>query len=93
MSKVIQIMSESLHWFSDAGNVIASKMVTWFGVASIGAGALLGATNDTVAEAACSGAEWGPTDYGAIVAIVGGVTLVIKNVVDVYYRVKSDGKL
>jgi hypothetical protein len=78
---------------SDAGNVIASKLTTWFGVASISTGATLGVVNDTAAKVAGSGVDWTIQDYAAIVALIGGVTLVIKNSVDIYYRIKSKGKL
>lgn len=93
MIKPSQLVNELLHGISDAGNVIASKITTWFGVASISTGATLGVVNDTVAKVSGSGGEWTLQDYAAVVALVGGITLVIKNVVDIYYRVKSDGKL
>lgn len=93
MSKPSQLANDLLHGMSDAGNVIASKITTWFGVASISTGATLGVVNDTAAKVAGSGAEWTLQDYAAIVALIGGITLVIKNVVDIYYRVKSNGKL
>ena len=92
MSKTNHLTSDLLHYVSDAGNVIASKITTWFGVASISTGATLGVVNDTVSKVAGSGVEWGLPDYAAVVAMVGGVTLVIKNVVDIYYKVKSEGK-
>lgn len=93
MSRASHLINNLLHWISDAGNVIAAKITTWFGVASISTGATLGVVNDTAAKVAGSGAEWTLQDYAAVVAVVGGITLVVKNVVDIYYRVKSDGKL
>jgi hypothetical protein len=93
MSKLSHIVSDLLHGMSDAGNVIASKITTWLGVASISTGATLGVVNDTAAKVAGSGVEWTLQDYAAVVAVVGGITLVIKNLVDIYYRIKSKGKL
>lgn len=94
MSRVSHIVNECLHGISDAGNVIASKITTWFGVASIGTGATLGVVNDTAHKIASADPSiWTLQDYAAIVAMVGGITLVIKNLVDIYYRVKSKGKL
>lgn len=94
MSRISHIVNECLHGISDAGNVIASKITTWFGVASISTGATLGVVNDTVDKIASSeSAVWTLQDYAAVVAMVGGITLVIKNVVDIYFRVKSKGKL
>ena len=93
MSNFTDHLADWLRFISDIGNVIASKVATWFGVAGIGTGAVLGVANDTAAKVAGSGLEWGLPDYAAIVAIVGGSTLIIKNVVDIYYRVKSKGQL
>lgn len=94
MSRISHIVNEFLHGISDAGNVIASKITTWFGVASIGTGATLGVVNETAQKIASSEPSiWTLQDYAAIIAMVGGITLVIKNLVDIYYRVKSKGKL
>lgn len=94
MSRTSHIVNECLHGISDAGNVIASKITTWFGVASISTGATLGVVNDTVDKIASSEPViWTLQDYAAIVAMVGGITLIIKNAVDIYFRVKSKGKL
>lgn len=93
-SRILHAANDFLHGISDAGNVIASKITTWFGVASIGTGATLGVVNETAQKiASAEPAIWTLQDYAAIVAMVGGVTLVIKNLVDIYYRVKSKGKL
>lgn len=94
MSRISHIVNEFLHGISDAGNVIASKITTWFGVASISTGATLGVVNDTVDKIASSEpAIWTLQDYAAIVAMIGGITLIIKNAVDIYFRVKSKGEL
>lgn len=94
MSRITHIASECLHGISDAGNVIASKITTWFGIASISTGATLGVVNDTVDKiASADPAVWTLQDYAAIVAMIGGITLIIKNAVDIYFRVKSKGKL
>lgn len=94
MSRISHLASECLHGISDYGNVIASKITTWFGVASIGTGATLGVVNDTAQKiASTEPAVWTLQDYAAIVAMVGGITLIIKNAVDIYFRIKSKGKL
>ena len=93
-SRILHAANDFLHSISDAGNVIASKITTWFGVASISTGATLGVVNDTAEKlASADPVVWTPQDYAAIVAMVGGVTLIIKNAVDIYFRVKSKGKL
>ena len=85
-------LSDSLRYFSDIGNAAASKVTTWFGLASVGTGATLGVTNDTM-EKVASGAEWGLPDYAALISIIGGLAFFIKVCVDIYYKIKSDGKL
>lgn len=94
MSRITHAANELLHSISDAGNVIASKVTTWFGVASISTGATLGVVNDTAHKVASSDPMiWTLQDYAAVIAMFGGITLVIKNIVDIYFRVKSKGKL
>jgi len=79
-----------MHAISDHGNEIASKLVTWFGVASVGTGGVIGVANDT-ASRILDPSLWGLPDYAAIVAMCGGITLIIKNIVDVYFTIKNKG--
>jgi hypothetical protein len=86
----MSVLSHLMHTISDHGNVIASKFITWVGVASVGTGGVIGVTQDT-ASRITDPSLWGLPDYAAVVAMCGGVTLIIKNVVDVYYTLKNKG--
>lgn len=81
-------LSNLFHAISDNGNLIASKAITYWGVLSIGTGGALGVSSGTVDKVVHS---QGLTlaDYAAIVSLVGGVCLIIKNLVDVYYTIKE----
>lgn len=80
--------SNILHAISDHGNTIASKVITYFGFVSIGSGGALGVTNDTAQKIAES-QSLGLPDWAALVSIVGGVCLIIKNAIDTYYTIKD----
>lgn len=84
----MSVVSHILHTISDHGNAIASKVITWVGVASVGTGATIGVANET-ASRIFDPSLWTLSDYAAIVAMCGGVTLVIKNVVDVYFTIRN----
>lgn len=77
-----------LHAISDHGNTIVSKVITYFGVVSIGSGGALGVANGT-AEKIAQSQSFGLPDWAAIVSIVGGVCLIIKNSIDAYYTLKD----
>ena len=77
-----------LHAISDHGNAIASKFITYFGMASIGGGGALGVANDT-AQKIVEQQSFGLPDWAAVVSIVGGLCLIIKNGVDTYYTIKD----
>lgn len=82
-----------MHSISDQGNVIASKVITYLGVTSIGAGATLGVANDTVQKVIShEPSVWTLPDYAALVSIFAGLSLIIKTVVDTYYKVKNERK-
>ena len=78
-----------LHQISDHGNVIASKAITYFGLASIGGGGALGVANNT-AQKVVLDQSFGLPDWAAVVSIVGGICLIIKTVVDTYYKIKNE---
>lgn len=84
----MSLLNNILHAISDHGNAVASKVVTYYGLASIGTGGVLGATSGTVDKVVQS-QGLGITDYAAIVSMIGGVCLIIKNLVDVYYTIKE----
>ena len=77
-----------LHAISDHGNALASKLITYFGVVSIGGGGALGVTNGTASKIVES-QSFGLPDWAAVVSIVGGLCLIIKNAVDTYYTLKD----
>lgn len=81
-------ISNLLHTISDHGNVIASKVVTYFGVVSIGSGGALGVASGT-AEKIAQQQAFGLSDWAAIVSIIGGLCLIIKNSVDTYYKIQE----
>ena len=77
-----------LHAISDHGNTIASKIITYFGVVSIGSGGALGVASGT-AEKIAQNQSFGLPDWAAVVSIVGGICLIVKNSIDAYYTVKD----
>lgn len=77
-----------LHVISDHGNAVVSKGVTYFGVVSIGSGGALGVASGTV-EKIAQNQSFGLPDWAAIVSIVGGVCLIIKNSIDAYYTIQD----
>lgn len=84
----MSVISNAIHAISDHGNVIASKIVTYFGVVSIGSGGALGVASGT-AEKIAQNQSFGLPDWAAIVSIVGGICLIIKNSIDAYYTVQD----
>lgn len=84
----MSVTNNLLHAISDHGNAIASKVITYFGIASIGGGGVLGVANGT-AEKVAQAQTFGLPDWAAVVSIVGGLCLIIKNGVDTYYTLKD----
>ncbi len=86
-------ISGILHAISDHGNVVISKFVTYAGVsAGIGGGSVLGIVNGTATKVVES-QGFGVQDWAAVVAIVSGLCLAIKSIVDTYLNVKADKRL
>ena len=81
-------ISNILHAISDHGNSLVSKAVTYFGVVSIGGGGALGVASGT-AEKIAQNQSFGLPDWAAIVSIVGGICLIIKNSIDAYYTIQD----
>jgi hypothetical protein len=81
-------ISNILHAISDHGNALVSKAVTYFGVVSIGGGGALGVASGT-AEKIAQNQSFGLPDWAAIVSIVGGICLIIKNSIDAYYTIQD----
>ena len=84
----MSLLNNILHTISDHGNALISKGITYYGLASIGTGGALGVTSGTV-EKVTQSQGLGLSDYAAIVSIIGGVCLIIKNLVDVYFTIKE----
>lgn len=76
---------------SDHGNALLSKVTYYYGYASLGTGAVLATANQTL-DRISEPSTWGIQDYAAVVAMVGGVTLIIKNLVDLYFTIINKGK-
>lgn len=55
---------------------------------SIGSGGVLGVASGT-AEKIAQNQSFGLPDWAAVVSIVGGICLIIKNSIDAYYTVKD----
>lgn len=81
-------ISNILHAISDHGNALVSKVVTYFGVVSIGGGGALGVASGT-AEKIAQNQSFGLPDWAAMVSIVGGICLIIKNSIDAYYTIQD----
>lgn len=82
-------LSGILHTISDHGNVFISKAVTYMGMsAGIGGGTVLGVVNGT-ADKVVKSQQFGVQDWAAVVAIVSGLCLAIKTIVDTYYTVQD----
>lgn len=82
-------ISNILHTISDHGNVIASKTITSVGLVSVGGGGVIGVANGT-AEKVAQAQAFGVTDWAAVVSIVGGISFIVKNVVDSYLNIQAN---
>ena len=70
---------------SDNVTVLIHKFLVVFGWSGIGMGATLGIVNDTASKVMTqTSAPWGLADYAAIVSLVAGLTVILKNLVDVW---------
>jgi hypothetical protein len=74
---------------SDHGNALVSKIITYLGLASVGVGGAIGFANDT-ASRITQPMSWGIPDWAAIVSMAAGISLIIKTLVDVYYKIKAE---
>ena len=89
----MSVINSVLHAMSDHGNVFFSKFVTYAGVsAGIGGGGVLGIVNGTASKVVES-QGLGIQDWAAVVAIVSGLCLAIKSLVDTYLNVKADRRI
>jgi len=75
-------MLNVIHAISDQGNALLSKSVVYVGVggSSVGVASKLA---ENVSQSSFS-------DYGALAGIVGGVSLAIKSLADIYFAYKKN---
>lgn len=78
---------------SDHGNAAISKGLQYFGVV----GSSVGGTTWVATKGAAEHSGMTLSDWGAIVGIIGGLTLILKNGVDMYFayqrnKRESEGK-
>ena len=82
------MINSVLHAISDHGNAILSKSIVFLGYIGIGVGAFDGYVNDTVDKIA-NDVAFGFPDWAAVIAIISSLSLIIKNGVDTYYKIKD----
>jgi hypothetical protein len=72
---------------SDHGNIALSKGLQYFGVggSSVGIASGVAKMNPSEVESVLQ-----LSDYGAIIGIIGGLTLIVKNGVDIYFTIKKN---
>lgn len=87
--------NELMHAISDHGNAIVSKLIVWFGVGGMGySGAIV--VSEKVQQATKTVIESPPaqgltaSDVGITISIVSGICLIIKTLVDIYYKIKEN---
>lgn len=78
MQNIIQMISENL-------NLLIHKFFVVFGWSGLGVGATLGIVNGTASKVMNeSSAPWVLADYAALVSLVAALTVILKNLVDVW---------
>lgn len=91
MTGLKHFLTDVLMAISEHGNLLLHKGINWFGAISISAGVTLGAATDTASRIA-QPEMWGLPDWAAVVSIAGGISFVIKNIVDAYFKIKNKGR-
>lgn len=92
MQNITDLIHRAAITISDHGNTVASKSLQYFG---IGGSSVGGATWFASGGGGGRGREvveqgLALSDWGAIVGIVGGITLIIKNGIDIYFAHKRN---
>lgn len=78
MTSLSQMISEHL-------NTLINKFIVVFGWSGFGVGTTLGIVNDTASKILEKTPEpWTLPDYAAVVSMVAGLTVVLKNAVDLF---------
>ena len=87
MQDIIGKLNSAIHAISDHGNVAASKFITYFGIS----GSSVGVASRFANQQAEPEFLWFTlTEWGSIVGIAGGLSLVLKFAVDWHYKRKQD---
>lgn len=87
MNVVISALINVMVAISDHGNVIYSKSIYYCGLFGIGTGLTIGVTNIASETARAVSDSWGVQEYGAVIAIVSGVMLILKTGADLWFRI------
>lgn len=91
MTSIKEISLHLVTALSDHGNVLLSKIVHYFGLASIGTGVAIGAATNAM-DRLMTPDLWQLSDWAVIVSITGGITFIVKNLVDLYFTIKNKGR-
>jgi hypothetical protein len=91
MTGLKHLLTGILMAVSEHGNILLHKGINWFGAISISAGVTLGAATDTASRIAQPD-MWHLSDWAAVVSIAGGISFLVKNAVDVYFKIKNKGR-
>lgn len=87
MTAILNVLSKSAIAITDHSGTIAAKWINVSGIASIGAGLITGAVNGTAEKIIEQSQPLSIPDYLAIVGIVSGVMLIIKNSVELVFKI------
>ena len=84
-----------LHTISDHGNALISKFIVWAGVGGIGYSGAVAVSGKAASDAKLALESTQPyfsfaaSDVGIVISIVSGVCLIIKTLVDIYFKIKE----
>lgn len=89
----MSLIKECLIAISDHGNYLLNKVINYLGLLSFSAGTVLGVANQTTQKVINASPEpWGLPDYAALVSVLVGISYLLKNAVDIYFKFKNKGK-
>lgn len=83
-------MTSLSQMISDHLSTLINKFIVVFGWSGFGVGTALGIVNDTASKVLeQSAAPWTLPDYAAVVSMVAGATVVLKNLVDFWLTMRK----
>lgn len=91
MTSLKHLLTNLIMAISEHGNLMLHKGMNWVGAISISTGATLAATTNT-ASRIFEPSLWQLSDWAAIVSMAGGLSFLIKNAVDIYFKLKNKGR-